>query len=213
MMRQRTAAALAAVAVLMSGCGTVDYTRRMQAAGYCCERYPEIRYVPLEFDKAIRQEVGGENDSLRHFAEGASFFSAFKLPTYQRPYEVQITSTRVNGQLFVPTILVLDDRYREIRRIEGDAFEYSNGTLRHAFFVNEDQRASSYILLYARKDRLGRTNSAIDVSSSTMPIYAGAYMFYYTQHQEIKTTVWTAPGGQLTVLAKSYAPRVLGAEK
>lgn len=198
------------VAALGAACAPVNYNLRMQAASVCCERYEDITYRPLEFGKPQRIEVGGERDSIRRFAEGPAYFAAVSLPAFRRPYELRIVSSPVGNQLFVPTVLLLDSNYREIRRIEGEVFEYSNGILRHAFFINEDQKEAKYLVAYARKDRLGDARDAFNVAASTMPIMAGPYVFYYTHHREMTAAIWTAPGGRLDITAEEYAPRVIG---
>ena len=198
------------VAALGIACAPVNYNQRMQAASVCCERYQDITFRPLEFGKPQRIEVGAENDSVRRFTEGATYFAAVALPMFRRPYELRIVSSPVGDQLFVPTVLLLDSNYHEIRRIEGDVFEYSNGILRHAFFVNDEHKRARYLIAYARKDRLGDARDAFNVAASTMPIMAGPYVFYYTHHQEVTASIWTAPGGRLEISAEEYAPRVIG---
>ncbi|MCG3168978.1 MAG: hypothetical protein CALGDGBN_00488 [Pseudomonadales bacterium] len=182
----------------------------MQSAIVCCEQYRDVHYRPIEFNDPQRIAVGAEGDPVRRFAEGISYFAAFDLPVYERAYELRIVSEPVGDQLFIPTVVLLDDNYREIHRIEPDVFEYSNGVLKHAFFINYDQREASYLIVYARKDDSGNAMNAVSVAAATIPITGKPFVFYYTHHREVTSTIRTAPGGRLEVTATLYAPRIVG---
>jgi len=194
--------------VNLGGCQKdIDYKKSLISAKECCQSYSDLKYRKLIFEQSIDYHIGDENSEAMFFPEGKSFFAAVQLPDYKGPYEVQIDSLPIHNKLFVPTMLHLNKNYEVIKKTVDSSFEYSNGRSSYRFFINEEDKQNKYIILYTRTGIVGKQNQAITTSQSTVPIYAGGYVLYYTSHSEQKNAIKNARGGNLNISALEYKLR------
>lgn len=201
---------LAIITLNTGGCQKdINYKDNLTSATECCQSYSDLEYSKLTFKENMSYHVGDEGSKAMAFPEGKSFFVAVQLPDYHGPYEVRIQSTPAHNKLFVPTLLHLNKDHQVIKKTEDSAFEYSNGMSSYRFFINEEDKQNKFIILYTRTGIVGEENQAITTSQSTIPIYAGGYVFHYTTHSEHKNSIKNARGGNLTISALEYKPRKL----
>lgn len=205
----RTISHLLSVSVLLlaSACTNTDYKAGLQQASVCCQSLAEAQYLPLSYDKPLQVEVGGSKTPARQFPEGKSYFLPVRLPDFSVPYELQIESLPVAGQLFMPTVLVLGDRHQTLRTIPATAFETINGMSSHKLFLNKDE-GWRYLVLYANTTGLGKQSEMRDVqvSSSSVPVGTTGSAYILTG-SDTKQIIKTAEGGNVTVRAIKYQPR------
>lgn len=196
--------------LLLSGCATtIDYNKNLTVAKPCCADFKAIKYKPLQYNKPLQMKLGGESGQVRVFPEGKSFFFPIKLPEFDGAYEIQIQSQQVGNQVFLPRILMLNDKHQVAKKIPSAKFKFENGTASHKFFLNKDF-GYQYMVLYTAPADVGKESIELRNTSSTTPIYAGPYVFYYTNGSEAKVTIKSAEGGSLKVTALKYKPRIIG---
>lgn len=202
----RSWAVLGCLLTSICGCTNVDYKANLQQAGVCCNQLADIPYQTLEYDKPLTAEVGGSKSQARNFPEGKSFFTAVRLPEFAGPYEIQISSEPVSQQLFVPRALLLNANHQVVRQIPAGAFDYSNGSAYHKFFLNRDE-GLRYMVLYTDTQKVGKESEMRDVQINTNTLVSGSYIFFYNTGSDIKQKIRTAEGGQVTIKALKYQPR------
>ncbi|MEO1853829.1 MalM family protein [Chromohalobacter sp.] len=89
----------------------------------CCASLAALPFQALDADQTQRLKLDTSAPAHR-FEDGKSFFQAFALPRDAGPLSFELTSTIVDGQVFAPTVLVLDEAFQPSQRIASDKFRY-----------------------------------------------------------------------------------------
>lgn len=196
--------------LLFSGCATTaDYKKNLTEAKPCCADLKTVKYKPLVYNKPLQMTLGDESGQARVFPEGKSFFFPIKLPDFDGAYEIQIQSQQVGNQVFLPRILMLNDKHQVVKKIPAAKFKFENGAASYKFFLNKDF-GYQHMVLYTAPSDVGKESIELRNTSSTTPIIAGPYVFYYTNGSEAKVTIKSSEGGSLKVTALKYKPRIIG---
>ena len=97
--------------------------QELRSARICCSSLDQIPVQPLDTKTTKFYEINRSSPAYL-FATGKSFFNAFELPANLD--RATITLEAVAGAtLFVPTVLILDERFAVSRAIASDQFEYT----------------------------------------------------------------------------------------
>ena len=95
----------------------------LQSAKVCCDRLDQIRYQPLETNKTRYYEFNAQSPAFE-FATGKSFVQAFEIPANLD--RATITIDAIAGKtVFVPTVLILNDRFQATRAVDSSRFRYT----------------------------------------------------------------------------------------
>jgi maltose operon protein len=95
----------------------------LRSARVCCSALDQIRFEALDPKKTRYYEIDASAPAYQ-FATGKSFFQAFKIPDNLDRATIRIEAI-AGGTVFVPTVLVLDSRFRVTRAIDSDYFRYT----------------------------------------------------------------------------------------
>jgi maltose operon protein len=100
-----------------------DTLSALRSARVCCDSLDQIRFEALNTDKTRFFEIGPGSQAYQ-FSTGKSFLQAFRIPDDLDRATVTVEAI-AGGTVFVPTVLVLDSRFRVTRAIESDRFRYT----------------------------------------------------------------------------------------
>lgn len=199
--------------ILLTGCTSpIDYKKGLQDSSLCCEQLSAVQYTKLQYGKAESKHLGTEGDKARKFPEGKSFYMAVELPEYEGPFEIQIESVPTNNKVFIPRVTLLDKNYKTLKQISASSFVFNNGKAAHKFFVNED-KGYKYMMLYTAPDDIGKKGKQLKAGSRIVPIYTGAFVFYYRHGKDEDKTIESAEGGLLKVKALKYTLKKITADE
>lgn len=205
MIRLKQIVAISVVALILTGCATTNYKQNLQQAPSCCAQLSGISFKKLAYNKEASKALGAEDDKARLFKAGKSFYFPVELPSYEGAFEIQIKSTPVSNKIFIPRIILLNEKHEIVKHISSSRFIFMNGTASHKFFVNKDLHYR-YMILYTSPKDLGKTGKKIQDTSYATPIHTGGFVFYYTHGSEKTSTITSAEGGKLAVTILKYAP-------
>lgn len=193
--------------LVLTGCQAVNYKERFEQASVCCERISDIKYKPVTYEEPLIVEIGAEKSQIRDFEGGHSFFLPVELPRYEGPFEIILISKNTGNQIFVPSVILLDDKFIETGKVGPKHFNYSNGALIGNFFITADHRETRYMVIYTSIESLKKSYQNVSVDANVIPIVAGNFIIHYTHHNERSNVISAAPGGNIQVTLKRYAPR------
>lgn len=92
-------------------------------APVCCKKMANFHFEPLAFDASKTYEIGAEQGAY-DFEDGKSYFAAFELPAYTKPYVISLRSQAMSSgvpgeyRIFSPAALLLDDQFNLVDRID-----------------------------------------------------------------------------------------------
>ncbi|MCI0509754.1 maltose operon protein [Chromohalobacter marismortui] len=89
----------------------------------CCASLAALPFQTLDAERTQPLRLN-TNAPVHRFEDGKSFFQAFALPRDAGPLSFELTSTIVDGQVFAPTVLVLNEDFQPTQRIASDKFRY-----------------------------------------------------------------------------------------
>jgi len=121
----------------------------------CCASLAALPFQALDAEQTQRLRLD-TNAPAHRFEDGKSFFQAFALPRDAGPLSFELTSTIVDGQVFAPKVLVLDETFRPSQRIASDKFRYrgpsgfSPARLSASFDIAPGPEAA-YLVIYSNE--------------------------------------------------------------
>ena len=138
----------------------------LRSARVCCSALDQIRFEELDPKKTRYFEIGASSPAYP-FATGKSFFQAFKIPDNLDRATIRIEAI-AGGTVFVPTVLVLDSRFRVTRAIDSDYFRYTPAgflepqRLKGSFQIDRGRQGnlvdeSFFLVFTTTKDLAGQT--------------------------------------------------------
>ncbi|WP_251975745.1 MalM family protein [Salinicola avicenniae] len=162
----RQALPLVALLVALTGCSsplmspqapTLPAQAGQQAlasASECCQTLADLPYRPLPANETLTLDFTPQTPA-HGFTDGKSFFQAFSLPANAGPLTLDVTSPIRDGQVFAPTLLVLDAAFQPVRQVTSETLEvrrptgFSGARLSGRFSVAPGPGAS-YLVIYSR---------------------------------------------------------------
>ena len=148
------------IAMFFGACSTpVIYTvDQLNELPDCCTGYSEFEYEKTEigFKKTTRMHLG----QVFSFEEGKSFFLGLEMPGIEIKYLEVTTFHDGSTQVFWPQIMVLDENFNIVRKIENIKlirnyqFASSNGTTwGNIFKFSGDEK---YVVVYSSAKQFGK---------------------------------------------------------
>ncbi|WP_189443683.1 MalM family protein, partial [Salinicola rhizosphaerae] len=165
---------LGALMLALAGCSTPLMTpppqsvsaqageQALATAPDCCTSLASLPYRPLDVQERITLNATPQSPA-HDFGDGKSFFHAFELPQSRGPLSLSVTSPIRDGQLFAPTILILDASYRPVREMPSEALTlrrpsgFSGARLTGEFSLTPGPAASYLIVYSSAADRASTT--------------------------------------------------------
>lgn len=199
------------------------------ARGSLVKGFSEVPPSPLKFDDVTQIALGLESSegvSNYTIALGdveTSFVKVYRLPDWASPYSLQLTSFVFGGladpAIFYPRYALLDKDLKIIRQSEVSDFVYRGagpqGAIAATVFVNEENRAETYVAIYA-EPRLSVVEQTSVMQSATntaliIPVKGGSLMWFIsTGGQELPKPMRAAAGGSLQITMTAYKPKRIG---
>lgn len=192
----------------LSACVSLSEQRtQLAAAPVCCDSYAVIPYLKLSIPE-IRTVKFDSSSPAYVFESGKSFFTAFELPVWAIPYEVEIRTKHSSATgIFRPRIKLIGSDFQTLRTLEAkDRFGGSSETIE--FFVNQENQGERYMIVYSDSTGTGGKES-IHVAPIIIPVGPVMLNMGATEH---RVTVPYSPMGEVRLSLKPYAPREMGAK-
>ncbi len=166
---KRTAPFLVLICLLLISCtASIETVRKAyEEAPSCCKKFSEFRYEKIEIGKGRNFYLKASTPAAR-FSTGKSFFKAFELPDFSRPYRITVRSYFVGDRpeksyIFFPVVIFLDKKFEVTREVREDAFENMESFFgfRRGLFaeipVKEENAEDKYMIILTTEDLLKET--------------------------------------------------------
>lgn len=167
-MSSRVVAALMISAAMAAGCASPlpDPSQTVLAAPCCAtlQEFPFYNIPSPTFDEEI--EITPESP-VAVFNDGASPFQAFKLPQHMGKLKIRI-STILEGQVFIPYVMVLDNQMNLLTYYSGDRSAVRYGTvIKHVYRDLEmeletnpaNPKAAGYLVIHTSPREIGKSTT------------------------------------------------------
>ena len=141
----------------------------LSRANSCCRDYSTLPYATANAgdDKWLPID---ENSPIFNFAEGKSYFAAFKLP--QNSGDLRITvAAEIGKTLFFPSVVLMDSQFKVTRVIDRSVFSYKEAQLlagnriEGIFTVDRtyvgNPNNETYMVIYTPENRLSETTTVM----------------------------------------------------
>lgn len=170
----RLAVPLGTILIALAGCSsplmaphapTLSAPQGQQAlasAVDCCTSLSNLPYRPITAQDTLSLALTPETPA-HDFGNGKSFFHAFELPQNNGPIALSITSPIRDGQVFAPTILVLDSAFQPVREISSDSLTvrrptgFTTARLTGEFSLTPGPDAQYLVIYTSDRDRQAST--------------------------------------------------------
>jgi Maltose operon periplasmic protein precursor (MalM) len=219
----------------LSGCATTGsrqietFDNRLSQAK-TVTRFGELPQSVLPMGESVTVQLGAETtDSAIPVAiqlgDEASFVRVFKLPDWQGPYSIQVTSFTYGGladpAIFYPRYVLLDKNARPTRHSVARDFVYRGagvqGAISTTVFINEENRDEALVAILSepRRSVVEQTSLAQSAGTSPLivPVRGGALMWLIPMGgQERPKPMRAAAGGQVLIKAEAYKPKRIEAK-
>ena len=137
---------------LLASCGTPQpslktATDRLAAAPVAPDQgFADFPYENLSLNESKHFWID-ESSPVFDFDTGKSFFRAFALPQSPKPYTVRVRSYLMGESIFVPRVIILNDRFTVTRT--GDLPEITSGAgfLTGFIHINQSVRDERYLII------------------------------------------------------------------
>lgn len=223
--------------IAMAGCVTTgtqhisDFSERL-TRGKLVSGFNEVPPLMLKLDDVTAVALGvvandgsGNHTILLDDGE-ASFVKVYKLPDWAFPYSLQLMSFVFGGltdpAIFYPRYALLDQDFKVVRQSKASDFVYrgagAQGAIAATVFVNDENRAETYLAIYAEPRRtVIEQTSVMQSAGSTpliVPVKGGSLMWLIaTGGQELPKAMRAAAGGNLQIKGAAYRPKRIGEEQ
>lgn len=161
------------LAVLLLSCTAPlkTVTRQYEDAPLCCKSFRDFDYEKIEAGDRKKFRIDGDSRAFL-FDTGKSFFMAFELPEYRRPYSITIKSFFIGDRIqtsyiFSPEVIFLDEDFKVARKIDGRAFRYVKPffgparNLKVEIPVTDEDQPDKYMIILTTKNLLERKTGIV----------------------------------------------------
>ncbi len=169
------------ISLLLMSCAVnlQKVTEQYRAAPLCCSGYSEFEYEEIKLGDRRKIFIDSHSKAYE-FKWGKSFFRAFKLPEYKRPYGIIIKSFFLGGQprkayIFSPMVILLDKDFNITYKIRGNSFTniktligFRKGLVAEIPVTEEDSEGRYMVILTTEELLRGRTGLEVPVM---MPLF------------------------------------------
>lgn len=199
-----------AAAVLLAGCATTgtqllqESKAALDAAPLCCRTLATAQALPLPTDPKPVDVVIDKTSQAFDFGGNKAFFVLYRLPAFDQPYSVVVTSlaggTLADVALLVPRMATYDAEFKVLRYFDEKTLRNRGNNLERTVFVNPPNRDERYLAIYG-SDLSASIERAYSMVTVT-PVMAGPVMFNVYSGVDGKSTLRSAPAGKLQVEVK-----------
>lgn len=210
--------AAAVILVGASACSVpyADVMKSFEAAASCCTSMDGFLYRQLSHGQELKVELNASSPAYL-FPSGKSYFAAFALPIFERPYRITVESFVVGEEidrayLFSPHLIILDNNHRIVRTIGHDHFTLRKAgmtetwgypyKLAGTFDMREENRDERYLVVMTT-DELLRTRTSLTTMKVVPIIIPGLVTAVPTGTEE--KHIRHAPVGSLVIKLESPA--------
>jgi len=168
----------------------------LQTAPVCCRDFAAIDYRDMKIGALQLAAIDAASPVYR-FAEGNSYFAAYRLPTHSGDLRITLEGI-MDRTLFNPRVLLLDSRFQITRSMGPEVFTFEPGSLMGGnsvsgtFTVDRSQVGNpnneSYLLVYTDASRLNETIAV--PSDATQMAKAKAVADYGIKDAQIPHSPW-----------------------
>ena len=227
-------AAVGALLLLgLSACSTTGSTHienfgnRLRQATLA-SNFSDLPQSTLPLGESVSVQLGAESANLFAIRLGddeASFVKIFKLPDWQAPYSMQVTSYTFGGTadpaIFYPRYMLLDKQFQQTRQSVAKDFVYRGagvqGAVSTTVFVNEENRNEAFVAIQSEPRRSVVEQTSLTQTASTspliIPIKGGALMWLIPMGgQERPKPMRAAAGGEVQIKTEVYKPKRIEAK-
>lgn len=170
----RLAVPLSTLMIALAGCSTPlmaphaptipasEGQHALESSADCCTSLASLPYQPITAQQTLTLNFTPQTP-VHDFGDGKSFFHAFELPRNNGPVTLSVTSPVRDGQVFAPTIMILDSAFQPIRKVSSDALEvhsptgFSTARLGGQFSVTPGPNAQYLVIYSSDADRQAST--------------------------------------------------------
>ena len=154
---------------LASRADTLGSSRKaITQATPCCEMYSEFNFEPISIPSDKKFDLDRSSPAFV-FPSGKSFFRAFRLPTFNVPYTLEIES-RFAGEgltvhsmwMYYPVLMYLDEQYKPVKVIRDLPFQFTATWSERRYgmsakvLVSESMKQVRYVVIYTEPDFVSR---------------------------------------------------------
>ncbi len=171
----------AIVAFALVGCQTPgsqvakQSREQLVTATVCCKTIAEAKVRPVPQNANL--ELSATSQAFT-FEDGKAFFEMFRLPPYTVPYSILIGSltrgTRDDRSVMGLRVTLLDENFQPTRHFDESTLRQRGGVLERTVFVNPDNSAERYLVLYGSP--IEKISS--DTAGSVQAIQSGMAMLF-----------------------------------
>ncbi|WP_110707464.1 MalM family protein [Salinicola sp. CR57] len=135
----------------------------LASAPDCCTSLARLPYRPISAQETLTLDFTPQAP-VHDFGDGKSFFQAFALPRNNGPVAISVTSPIRDGQLFAPTLLVLDAAFQPVRQVPSDSLRvrrptgFSSARLEGQFSLTPGPDAQYLVIYSSEQDRRATTS-------------------------------------------------------
>jgi len=179
----------------------LDVMQQLRVASPCCKSISQFPYKDLAVDTTI--QVGIDSSApVYDFKTGKSFFSAFKLPVSDQPFNVTIKSY-FSGYAFYPKVLVLDDKYGVTREVSRPTIRYMSpgwierGRVEGTIAFKSAEVTERYIVIHTTDELMNEvvhsSKSGYGYATAAGPVFVpgGTYANHFGPVGTLEITVTT----------------------
>ncbi|CAM3669843.1 maltose regulon periplasmic protein [Vibrio aerogenes CECT 7868] len=152
------------IGLTVSGCSSVappdshSARQSLSAAQICCSAYAGFYWTEVNKNDPIRLKLN-QRSPVWSFPEGNSYFGAFHFSELSGEVSVNIRSTMSTGQVFAPTVLLLDAHFQPRIKWDLTHFEirYADafGQNRYEGRFNINAEETPYMVIYTNAEKIG----------------------------------------------------------
>ncbi|WP_110601473.1 MalM family protein [Salinicola lusitanus] len=135
----------------------------LASAPDCCTSLASLPYRPISAQETLTLDFTPQAP-VHDFGDGKSFFQAFALPRNNGPVAISVTSPIRDGQVFAPTLLVLDAAFQPVRQVPSDSLRvrrptgFSGARLEGEFSLTPGPDAQYLVIYSSAQDRQATTS-------------------------------------------------------
>ena len=150
-------------AVLITACTSstqhVDKVNFTINKEVCCQMFNEFSYTQLSENETLEFYID-EQSPIGKFNDAKSYFSALELPERAENVSISIDSLMLHKEVFAPTLLLLNDEFKVVEKIELSQFTKKTSSLFTGSSFNKEitinRSETPYLILYSAEKDLGK---------------------------------------------------------
>ncbi|MCZ4293489.1 MalM family protein [Vibrio sinaloensis] len=124
----------------------------------CCTNYSEFPWIQLGTNEELNFQID-QSAPIGHFADGNSYFNSFRLSPRSGRVQIRLSSYMVDGAVFAPKLIALDDHFNVVSEANLDDFSIkaSDAFTRTQYQLNFtlDAAKTPYFVIYTPERTLG----------------------------------------------------------